>query len=222
MKRITSLLITAILSTLMLSFNSCLSINNGTILQNTQSSSKDNFTIVKTISGEATATYVLGIGGNNRNGLTKEAKEKMYSNHKLSSNQNITNITLDVQKQYFIIPILFNNETVIVSADVIEYYENTIRTSNNSLPNIDAQQIQNSTPEKKDEYSDTTKYRSIKSISEITRGSEIIVINTKGIAIEGIVTRIKKDEKIEFAYQMNNGDLVYDEAYIGSIRIKIK
>jgi hypothetical protein len=220
MKRITSLLIASIITTLMLGFQSCVSINNGTILQNSQSSTKENFTIVKTISGEATATYILGIGGNNRNGLTKEAKEKMYSNHKLSSNQNITNITLDVRKQYFIFPILYNNETVIVSADVIEYYENKIQTIENRLPGIDAQLIQNTNPEKKDEYSDTTKYRTIKSISEITRGSEIIVINTRGNAIEGIVTRIKKDEKIEFAYQMNNGDLVYDEAYIGSIRIK--
>jgi hypothetical protein len=222
MKRITSLLIASTITTLMLGFQSCVSINNGTILQNTQSSTKENFTIVKTISGEATATYILGIGGNNRNGLTKEAKEKMYSNHKLSSNQNITNITLDVRKQYFLIPILYINETVIVSADVIEYYENTIQTSNNSLQDIDAQQIQNSTPEKKDEYSDTTKYRSIKSISEIKVGSEIIVINTRGNGIEGIVTSIKKNERVVFAYQMNNGELVYDDAYIGSIRIKIK
>ena len=59
-------------------FQSCISLHNGHIAPNSVSVSTDNFQIVKSISGEAKALYILGIGGAIKEGLVREAKINMY------------------------------------------------------------------------------------------------------------------------------------------------
>ena len=106
----------------------CVSLMDGSF-QSPSFATKDDFRIVATIEGEAQATYILGIGGNLRDGLVNEAKRKMYSGYSLRPNQNLTNITIDTKVTSFFIPIIYQNKRVIVSADVIEFYDDYAKSS---------------------------------------------------------------------------------------------
>ena len=85
---------------------------------------KPNFMYVKTIEGSSYADYNgWGWDKTKVQGLVNEAKINMYSKHKLSPNQIITNVTNDILRS-------FNNRgfgtrkvTVVLSADVYEFYD---------------------------------------------------------------------------------------------------
>jgi hypothetical protein len=102
-------------------FSSCLSTFRGDIQQSGFSINDCDFQIIKTVEGRAKATYIFGIGGNLRNGLINDAKRNLYSSHKLGPNQQIANITTDIKGTSFIIPI-FSTQTVIITADIIEFF----------------------------------------------------------------------------------------------------
>lgn len=121
---------------ILLIHSSCISTHNGSI-QSTSFSVKNNFKIVSTIEGKAKATYILGIGGNLREGLVNEAKRNMYSNYSLKENQNLTNITTDIKRTYFIFPLLFMSQNVIVSADIIQFYDAIDEIKSTDKRNID-------------------------------------------------------------------------------------
>jgi hypothetical protein len=99
---------------------SCISLHKGHIAPNSVSLSSDNFQVVKSISGEAKALYVLGIGGFNIEGLLREAKINMYNKYPPKPNEIITNITVD-NKQTFFLGFLVMQHSVIVSADVVKF-----------------------------------------------------------------------------------------------------
>ena len=81
---------------------------------------EDNFKRIGTIYGSATATYILGIGGNKKLGLVNEAKNDLYTKHKLGANQTITNITYDISRQ-MILGAFYYKQTCHISADVYEF-----------------------------------------------------------------------------------------------------
>ena len=58
--------------------------------------SKANYTIVKEVEGEWSATYVFGIGGYSKKSLLNNAIGNMYENAQLTGNQQIINITTTV------------------------------------------------------------------------------------------------------------------------------
>ena len=101
-------------------FQSCISLHNGHIAPNSVSVSSDNFQIVKSISGEAKALYILGIGGATKEGLVREAKINMYDKYPPKPNEIITNIAVD-NKQTFFFGFLVMQHSVIVSADVVKF-----------------------------------------------------------------------------------------------------
>ena len=103
----------------------CVSIHNGVIAPNSVNVSTDNFQIIKTIDGKATAGYFLGFGGGGKNGLVKEAKRDMYKSHPPSTNEMITNITVD-DKKFFLFGGIYIEHTVFVSADVVRFGEYNI------------------------------------------------------------------------------------------------
>ena len=98
----------------------CISLHEGVIFPSTVQLNSPNFSHIKTIDGFATATYVLGFGGYNRQGLIKEAKTRMYEKHRLTKNQIITNITVDEKVTGIFYPIVVT-QTIIISADVIQF-----------------------------------------------------------------------------------------------------
>lgn len=106
---------------LLLVLTGCVSTFNGSFHFPTYTV-KEDFKIVSTIEGQAQAEYIFGIGGYMKDGLLNEAKRRMYSSVVLNPNQNITNITVDNKTTSFLIPLIWQSRTVIVSADVIEFY----------------------------------------------------------------------------------------------------
>lgn len=55
--------------------------------------SESNYNIVKEVSGEWKATYILGIGGLSKKALENNAVSEMYKNAELKGNQQIINVT---------------------------------------------------------------------------------------------------------------------------------
>ena len=98
----------------------CISTHNGVFQAPNIQFENPNFTLIKTIDGSASTTYVFGLGAHNKDGLIKEAKEQMYKEHKFLQNQIITNITLDEKESWIFGPLIYK-KTIIVSADIIQY-----------------------------------------------------------------------------------------------------
>ena len=114
MKRLLVFVFTGIL------FQGCISLHSGVIAPNSVSVNSDNFQIVKSISGEAKALYILGFGGAIKEGLVREAKINMYDKYPPKPNEIITNIAVD-NKQTFFFGFLVIEHSVIVSADVVKF-----------------------------------------------------------------------------------------------------
>ena len=83
--------------------------------------SKKNFKVIKTVQGDASVTYILGIGGLSKKALIAEAKTEMLKEANLEgSAKAIINETVEVKGSSF--P-FFGKKLVTVSAQVIEFTE---------------------------------------------------------------------------------------------------
>lgn len=84
--------------------------------------SKKNFKVIDTVSGQSTATYVLGIGGISNKALIENAKTNMLEIADLTgSSKAIINVTTE-SHMTLVFP-FFYRKTVIVSAHIIEFTE---------------------------------------------------------------------------------------------------
>ncbi|MDP3359638.1 MAG: hypothetical protein Q8S41_09855 [Lutibacter sp.] len=89
-------------------------------MSNSAALSTNNFTYVqKNIQGKSQATYVLGIGGMNREAIVNEAKEKMLTNYSLKSNQALANLVIDFKNSNFLG--IVRTTKCYVSADIVEF-----------------------------------------------------------------------------------------------------
>ena len=91
--------------------------------------SEANYKIINSVRGEATATFILGVGPFNDR-LYSRAKRDMLENANLAGGGNksraLINITTDEQIKYIMfgyLPLWFS-KTVYITADVIEFKEN--------------------------------------------------------------------------------------------------
>lgn len=82
---------------------------------------EDNFHVVKTVEAEASATYILGIGGLSREALTSNAVAELTEKAELTGSQALVNVTVkeDVQAAY----IFWMKRTVRAKGVVIEFDE---------------------------------------------------------------------------------------------------
>lgn len=77
-----------------------------------------NYKVVKTVSGEATDTYVFGIGGLSKDALAKNSYAEMVRNANLKDNQAIINVsTVEDYKAY----VVFAKREMVTSGIVIEF-----------------------------------------------------------------------------------------------------
>lgn len=96
--------------------------SNQNSLQTNVVLSKNNYKVVKTISGEETATYVLGIGGLSGKALKDNATANMIKNASLDGKaQAIVNTQVSV-KTAFVTP-LYIKRIATAQAQVIEFTE---------------------------------------------------------------------------------------------------
>ncbi len=61
--------------------------------------SQNNFTVVKTVTGEASASYVFGIGGRKQAEAKTSAMNQMIQNADLTGSQAIVNATISFHEQ---------------------------------------------------------------------------------------------------------------------------
>jgi len=92
--------------------------HNGYIY-NSVSLNQPNFSYIKTnISGEASTTHFLGIGGLERQAIVAEAKQKMLAENPLKQNQSLANVTIDWKTEFYFVVI---KKTCTVTADIVEF-----------------------------------------------------------------------------------------------------
>jgi hypothetical protein len=120
-----------IIFSLLLLVNNCGFMPTGYVGHSTNTQvilSEANYKIINSVRGNATATFILGIGPFNDQ-LYYRAKRDMLENANLSGGGNksraLINITSDEQIKYFwfYFPFWFS-KTVYITADVIEFKEN--------------------------------------------------------------------------------------------------
>lgn len=80
---------------------------------------KNNFKVVKTVSGSADGHSFIGIALNQKN-LFERAKREMINNAELiGGSKAIINVTTDVNAKWFLI---WGRKTITLSGEVIEFY----------------------------------------------------------------------------------------------------
>ncbi len=99
---------------------SCASLNSGYIT-GVAPAVKNNFNYIANVYGKSQATYILGIGGMDREGLVREAKNNLITNNSVEDGQMLVNFTVDEKKTFYLG--IVHVHTVIVSADILEFKE---------------------------------------------------------------------------------------------------
>lgn len=81
-----------------------------------------NAEVIDIVSAKTSVTRILGLGGTDREAIILETKRKMYRQNPLKKGQVYANMGVDVKNAFYLIA---NIETFTVSADVIQFYEDT-------------------------------------------------------------------------------------------------
>jgi len=107
----------------LLFFASCAShnglVNNFNNNNTTVELSEKNYKIIDYVKGDASCTYIFGIGGLSKQALVEKAKSEMYSNAELQGQARaIANISVD--NKYSLFPFV-GKMTVTVSGHVVEF-----------------------------------------------------------------------------------------------------
>jgi len=100
--------------------SSCMVWHSGSMVESS-TPTLNNFTYVKNAVGTSSALYVIGIGGFNRTGLVREAKNDLIKNYPVNDGEALINFTVDVSTKIF--TPWFIIKKVIVTADIIKYHK---------------------------------------------------------------------------------------------------
>lgn len=205
--------------------SSCMSLHAGS-MQQSSFLAKNNFKVVATIEGSSKATYVFGIGGNNKDGLVKEAKRNMYMYYTLEANQILTNITTDVKTRFFILPFLFMDRQVFVSADVVQFYDSALLNTTGMMNGgsmINGQSLKS----KEEQIIDSVKMKQnpiqIKytSIQNVQIGDVVLYSSSNNQDVYGIVFEIGLNNKIKIKTYTNTGkELIIEDKYTWFTKLK--
>lgn len=99
--------------------SSCVAFHSGNLWDSALLNSA-NFSYIKhDISGDASATYVFGIGGLSKTALVGLAKKNMTSNNPLDKNQALVNLSVNFKNSYYFGIVSTVNCTV--TADIVEF-----------------------------------------------------------------------------------------------------
>ena len=209
----------------MLLQSSCMSLHKGSI-QQSSFSAKNNFKIVSTIEGNSKATYVLGIGGNNKDGLVKEAKKNMYMYYTLDANQILTNITTDVKTTFFILPILYMKRQVFVSADVVQFSDSSLINTTGIMNGVSLGNG-HSQKSKEEQKIDSLKMKQnqiqikYRSIQDVKIGDMVLYTSSNNQDVYGVVFEIGLNNKIKIKTITNSGkELIIEDKYSWFTKIK--
>ena len=82
--------------------------------------SQSNFIVVKNVSGEASSTYIFGIGGYKAADTKASAMNQMVQNAELTGSQAIVNATVSLPEQTVLG--IYTKITAYATGTVIEFY----------------------------------------------------------------------------------------------------
>lgn len=83
---------------------------------------RKNFVVVEHVTGQATATYVFGIGGIGKKDLVNKAKTDMIKNANLvGSSKAIINVTVEAH-DVMVLP-FYRKRTITASGHIVEFTE---------------------------------------------------------------------------------------------------
>lgn len=83
---------------------------------------KNNFKVVKKVSGSSSSAYILGLGGLSNKSLLEKAKSEMYDNAGLEGGAKaVINITTDIHYSTF--SIFYISKKATVSGYLIEFVD---------------------------------------------------------------------------------------------------
>ena len=107
-----------------LSFTGCVGLasttaSNHNLTQTQVVLSESNFKVVGQAYGEATATYICGIGGYSKKALYDNAINEMAKNANLTGSQTLTNTTVHYSAK--MITPFFMKSTCIATANIVEF-----------------------------------------------------------------------------------------------------
>ena len=80
--------------------------------------SGNNFRVVESVTGRATANYFLGIGGPTQNVMDKARRDMIQRANLIGSSRAIVNVTTDVRHVWFL---FWLRKTAFVSGEVVEF-----------------------------------------------------------------------------------------------------
>tara|TARA_B110000196_G_C20656695_1_gene435527 strand:+ start:192 stop:536 length:345 start_codon:yes stop_codon:yes gene_type:complete len=109
-------LILLFITTIMLS--ACASLHSGYIT-GIAPPVENNFKYVGNAMGTSQATYILGIGGFDREGLVREAKNDLIQNNPVEDGQTLVNFTVDQERSFYLGIVITHK--VIITADILQY-----------------------------------------------------------------------------------------------------
>ena len=107
-----------IASSIALFLSSCMVIHTGQMGGITPVT-ENNFSYINNAYGSSKVTYVLGIGGFNKVGLVREAKNDLIRNYPVKNGEALVNFTVDFDTSYYFGLVV--TQKVIVSADIIKF-----------------------------------------------------------------------------------------------------
>ena len=105
-------------SSLSLLLSSCMVIHNGQ-MAGISPVTENNFSYKQNAYGSAMVTYVLGMGGFNKTGLVREAKNDLIQNFPVNDGEALVNFTLDFDTSYYLGIVI--TQKVVVTADIIKF-----------------------------------------------------------------------------------------------------
>ena len=103
--------------------SSCAASHIGVTTSSTSLTS-NNFTYVqRDVQGTATCTYILTIGGLDKNAISAEAKKDLLKKYSLKPNQALANISTDFKRTmpFYVLGFIYNSLKCTVTADIIEF-----------------------------------------------------------------------------------------------------
>lgn len=92
--------------------------SNANLTQTEVQLSKKNFRVVKTVYGESTQNYFLGIGGMSKKSMDESAISDMYKNANLTGSQAIINTNVSHKNKLILI---YTQAKAIATGTVIEF-----------------------------------------------------------------------------------------------------
>lgn len=118
---------TLFLLPLLVSLTGCVSYFAGFPTNSTQLNQPNFHYVKQNVSGQSTATYIIGIGGNAHVSMVAEAKENLLSSYPLAENQALANVVVDFKFRSVLGP-LFGQKVCTYTADIVEF-DNPVSTA---------------------------------------------------------------------------------------------